>query len=69
MTTALLYAALWYVSGVAGTIIYAKVHNMDRRDIRTGLMILPLFGPIILLMGVASALGAAISAVWLQFFE
>lgn len=69
MTTALMYAALWYASGVAGTIVYAKVHDMDRRDMRTGMMVFPLFGPVILLMGMASALGAFVSAVWLHFFE
>jgi hypothetical protein len=67
--TGLLWIAAWYASGVAGTIIYIKANQMDRVDARTGLMVFPLFGPFILLMGLVAALGALVSAIYFYFEE
>lgn len=66
--TALIIAA-WYASGVVGTIIYIKAHHVDRVAARSGLMVFPLFGPIILLMGLVSAVGALVAAIYFYFEE
>jgi hypothetical protein len=58
-----IWIAAWYASGVAGVVMMAW--DWSRNDAADGLKMMPIFGPIMLLMGIASVLGRVVFAlIW-----